>query len=174
MDESQQWFLMKHEDGSVFGPIPFEQLKQWAVDAQVSPLDKVSNDEKNWVKAPMIPELEMDYLIEVSADQYYGPTTLGAVREFLQVGELHGDTIVTNCRDGSSSPIREIGALRPEREDDDILKPVRTSIRLNLQQRIRELEEALLEERRARETAEHLVEKLEAKLGEITRAAVSR
>jgi hypothetical protein len=48
---------------------------------------------------------------------------------------------------------------------------VRTSIRLNLQQRIRELEEALMEERRARETAEHLVEKLEAKLGEITRAA---
>ena len=50
-------------------------------------------------------------------------------------------------------------------------QPVRTSIRVNLQQRIRDLEEALMEERRAREQAEHLVEKLEAKLAEITRAA---
>ena len=42
---------------------------------------------------------------------------------------------------------------------------------MNLQQRIRDLEEALMEERRARESAESLVEKLEAKLAEITRAA---
>ena len=174
MDETQQWYLMKHDDGTLFGPIAFEQLRQWALDAQISPLDKVSTDEKNWVKAPMIPELEMDYLVEVSPDQYYGPTTLGAVREFLQAGELHSETVVTNCRDGTSSRIRDIGGLRPTRDDDDLLKPVRTSIRLNLQQRIRELEEALLEERRARETAEHLVEKLESKLAEITRAAVSR
>jgi hypothetical protein len=48
---------------------------------------------------------------------------------------------------------------------------VRTSIRINLQQRVRELEEALMDERRAREQAEHLVERLEAKLNEITRAA---
>jgi peptidoglycan hydrolase-like protein with peptidoglycan-binding domain len=174
MDESQQWYLMKHDDDALFGPITFEQLKQWALDAQISPLDKVSHDEKNWVKAPMIPDLEMDYLIEVSPDQYYGPTTIGAVREFLQAGELHGDTNVTNCRDGSKTRLREIAGFGTNRDEDDLLKPVRTSIRLNLQQRIRELEEALLEERRARETAEHLIEKLEAKLAEITRAAVSR
>ena len=48
---------------------------------------------------------------------------------------------------------------------------MRTSIRLNLQQRIRELEEMVMEERRGREMSEHLVEKLEAKLAEITRAA---
>ena len=48
---------------------------------------------------------------------------------------------------------------------------MRTSIRFNLQQRVRELEEALMEERRAREQAEHLVERLETKLSEITRAA---
>jgi hypothetical protein len=51
------------------------------------------------------------------------------------------------------------------------MQPVRTSIRINLQQRVRDLEEALMEERRAREQAEHLVEKLEAKLADINRAA---
>lgn len=171
MEESQQWFLMKHDDETVFGPISFDQLKQWAIDAQVSPLDRVSNDERNWFKVPMVAELEMDYLIEVSPDQYYGPTTIGALREFLQLGEINGDTPVTNCRDGSMLRVRDIPELAPPREAEEAAQPVRTTIRFNLQQRIRELEETLMEERRGREMAEHLVEKLEMRLADITRAA---
>jgi hypothetical protein len=171
MENSSHWFLMKNDDGTVFGPISFEQLRQWAVDAQVSPLDKVSTDEKTWSKAPMIPELQMDYLVEVSPDQFYGPTTIGAVREFLQVGEINAETPVTNCRNGSVSLVKEIPELQITPEEEEALQPVRTSIRINLQQRIRDLEETLMEERRSREQAEHLVEKLEAKLAEITRAA---
>lgn len=162
---------MKNEDGSVFGPLPFEQLRQWASDAQVSPLDQVSSDEKTWLKAPMLPELQMDYLVEVSPDQFYGPTTIGAVREFLLAGEINGETTVTNCRDGSCDLVRDIPGLLPETPEAEILQPVRTSIRINLQQRIRDLEEALMVERRAREQAEHRVERLESKLDEITRAA---
>jgi hypothetical protein len=167
--ETQNWFLMKHEDGSVFGPIPFNQLQRWAVDAQISPLDKVSTDESNWFKAPMIPELAMDFLIEVSPDQYYGPTTLGAVSEFITMGEIGTETIVINCRDGAQQTVKDIPGLVPpapakaSREDE---QPVRTSIRLSLQQRIRDLEETLLEERRAREVAEARCEKMEAKLAE--------
>lgn len=168
MDENQNWFLMKHDDGSVFGPISFEQLKQWAVDAQVSPLDKVSTDGQTWSKAPMAPGLEMDYLVEVTPDQFYGPTTIGAVREFLVTGEISYETAVTNCTDGTVALVKDIPELQPEEE---AAEPVRTSIRFNLQQRIRELEEALMDERRARETAEHHVEKLEAKLAQVTRAA---
>ncbi len=171
MENSKHWFLMKNDDGTIFGPISLEQLRQWAVDAQVSPLDKVSTDEKTWNKAPMVPELQMDFLVEVSPDQFYGPTTIGAVREFLQMGEIHGETTVTNCRDGSSAQVKDIPALRSTPEEEEALQPVRTSIRVNLQQRIRDLEETLMEERRSREQAEHLVLKLEAKLGEITRAA---
>lgn len=162
---------MKNEDGSVFGPLPFEQLRQWASDAQVSPLDQVSSDEKTWLKAPMLPELQMDYLVEVSPDQFYGPTTIGAVREFLLAGEINGETTVTNCRDGSCDLVRDIPGLLPETPEAEILQPVRTSIRINLQQRIRDLEQALMVERRAREQAEHRVERLESKLDEITRAA---
>lgn len=170
MDDSQKWFLLKNDDGALFGPLAFAQLKQWALDAQVSPLDKISRDEKNWVKAPMVPELEMDYLVEVSPDQFYGPTTIGAVREFLQMGEIQADTPITNCRDGSITRVKDMPELQVE-DEEEVMQPVRTSIRLNLQQRIRDLEEALMEERRSREQAEHLIEKLEAKLSEITRAA---
>ena len=170
-DETQNWYLLKHDDGTVFGPIPFDQLKQWAIEAQVSPLDKVSTDEQNWVRAPMVPGLEMDYLIEVSPDQFYGPTTVGAIREFLQMGEISGETLITNCKDGTASALKEIPELQLAQEEEEMTRPVRTSIRFNLQQRIRELEEALLDERRAREDAEHHLAKLEAKLAEITRAA---
>lgn len=162
---------MKNDDGTVFGPISFEQLRQWSEDAQVSPLDKISTDERSWIKAPMVPELHMDYLVEVSPDQFYGPTTLNAVREFLQMGEINAETTVTNCRDGSSALVKDIPELQNSPEDEEAQQPVRTSIRVNLQQRIRDLEEALMDERRAREQAEHLVLKLETKLGEITRAA---
>jgi peptidoglycan hydrolase-like protein with peptidoglycan-binding domain len=171
MEIAQTWYLMKNDDGSIFGPISFELLQQWSVDAQISPLDKVSNDEKNWVKAPMVPELQMDFLVEVSPDQFYGPTTIGAVREFLQAGEISTDTPVTNCRDGSVRLVSDIPELQIEEEQEDATQPVRTSIRINLQQRVRDLEEALMEERRAREQAEHLVERLEARLADITRAA---
>lgn len=177
MDESQRWYLLKHDDGALFGPINFDQLKQWALEAQISPQDKVSNDGKAWIKAPMVPELQMDYLIEVSPDQFYGPTTVGAVREFYQMGEIDGSARVTNCRDGSESLIGEVPELMaaPESEtpegDDPISdeeRPVRTSIRLNLQQRIRELETALHEERQARATAEHVIGQLEGKLAEFS------
>src|SRR2546430_17728056 len=137
MESAPTWYLMKNEDGAIFGPITFDQLHAWASDAQVSPLDKVSSDEKTWMKAPMVPELEMDYLIEVSPDQYYGPTTLGAVREFIDLGEINSETMITNCRDGSAQPVKEFVQLRPSRTEED--QPVRTSIRLSLQQRIRDL-----------------------------------
>jgi hypothetical protein len=166
MDEAQKWFLLKHEDATIFGPISLEQLCQWSKDAQVSPLDKVSTDEKTWTKAPMIPELEMDYLIEVSPDQYYGPTTIGAVKEFLDIGEINKETTITNCKDGSMQAVKDIVELQQMRTEED--QPVRTSIRLSLQQRIRDLEENLMEERRARDAAELRCEKLEAKLAELT------
>ena len=93
------------------------------------------------------------------------------MREFLQAGEINTETPVTNCRDGSVRVVKDIPELEIQPDEDEALQPVRTSIRINLQQRVRDLEEALMEERRAREQAEHLVEKLEMKLSEITRAA---
>ena len=171
MDDTN-WYLRKAHDGSQFGPIPFSQLLQWSAEAQISPLDRVSTDEATWVKAPMIPELEMDYLIHVSEDHYYGPTTVGSIREFLDAGEITYESQITNCKDATAlrvkdliPPPREWNSERPE--GDLTLAGTRGSIRINLQQRIRELEEALLEERRARETAEMLVEKLESQIASL-------
>jgi hypothetical protein len=108
-----EWFLRKHEDGSIFGPISFEQLALWASSAQIAPQDSISADQQTWMKAPMLPELAMDWIAEVTPERYYGPTTLGAIAEFLRVGEIDQDTFVINSCDGSRRQIREIAPLLP-------------------------------------------------------------
>ena len=85
---SPNLYLLKAEDSEVFGPVDFKQVTAWATAAQISPLDKVSSDQQTWFKAPMVPELEMDWLIELTSEQLYGPTTLGAIQEFLNLGEV--------------------------------------------------------------------------------------
>ena len=54
---TQRWFLRKHEDGTVFGPLSFDQLAKWASSAQVAPHDAISSDQLTWIKAPMLPAL---------------------------------------------------------------------------------------------------------------------
>ena len=58
---SDNWFLNKHDDGTIFGPASGDQIQDWALAAKISPLDKVSNDgQATWRRAPMFPELHMD------------------------------------------------------------------------------------------------------------------
>lgn len=170
--ENQLWFLNKHEDGSVFGPLAFAQVRRWAATAQIAPHDKLSNDQQHWQKAPMIPELEMDWLVEVTSDRFYGPTTLGAVQEFLRLGEIGEETYVINSCDGTRRQIRELGDLlqfqllpNEESGEDPLAEaPATSTMAINLRDRISDLEHALLEERRKRAAAEARCRELEALL----------
>src|SRR5918998_795717 len=108
---AHQWFLRKHEDGSIFGPLAFDQLARWASSAQVAPHDSISTDQTNWMKAPMLPELGMDWIVEVTSQRLYGPTTLGAIREFLRLGEIDEETFVINACDGTRQQIRDLAPL---------------------------------------------------------------
>jgi len=174
MDEpsGQSWFLRKHEDGSVFGPLSFEQLAKWASTAQVAPHDAISTDQLSWIKAPMLPELGMDWLVELTSEQYYGPTTLGAIEEFIRLGEIDGETFVINSCDGSRRQIQQIPELEetltmfaselpvaPEVEAAG--EPVASGISMDLQDRIRDLEQTLRDERRALEEMEGRYRELE-------------
>jgi hypothetical protein len=167
MEQSNHWFLMKSDDGSVFGPISTSQLEEWANSAQISPQDKISTDEKNWLKAPQVSFLKMDFLLETGPDQFYGPTTTGTIKEFLEVGEVTKETPVINCQDGSIKMVGEMDNFPLSDAGGEAEQPIKTSLRSSLQQRIRELEETLMVERRAREHSEKLLTKLEAKLKEV-------
>jgi len=173
-----QWFLRKHEDGSIFGPLRFEQLAHWASSAQVAPHDSISTDMKTWMKAPMLPELAMDWIAEVTSERLYGPTTLGAIAEFVRLGEIDEETFVINSRDATRQQIREIAPLlaahAPSKttwEENAVAAPAASGISVGLEDRIRELEQALREERRALAEAEERNRTLESKLKELTDAS---
>src|SRR2546430_14856468 len=108
---NQNWFLQKHEDGTVFGPLSFDELSVWASNAQIAPRDSLYTDQQSWIKAPMLPQLGMDWLVEVTSEDYYGATTLGAIQEFIRLGELSGGLFAINSRDGSRRQIMGMPAL---------------------------------------------------------------
>ena len=171
---NQLWFLSKHADGSIFGPLPFDQVQRWAAAAQVAPHDKLSHDQQTWLKAPMFPELEMDWLVEVTSERYYGPTTLGAVQEFLRLGEISEETYVINSCDGSRRQIRDLTDLlhvpgQPNEDDGREVEgaPAATTMAINLRDRISDLEQSLCEERRALEACEARYRELEARYQEL-------
>jgi hypothetical protein len=177
---AQDWFLRKHEDGNIFGPLPFAQLARWASTAQVAPHDVVSTDQASWIKAPMLPELGMDWLVEVTTERYYGPTTLGAIQEFMRLGEINSETVVINTCDGVRQRISEmVVALPPEMEAeanaevpdplDPTAAPVASGMAIDVHDRIRDLEQALREERRALQEAEERYRALELKFEALQR-----
>ncbi len=173
----QEWFLRKHEDGNLFGPLTFEQLARWASSAQVAPNDSLSTDQTKWIKAPMLPELAMDWIVEVTSERYYGPTTLGAISEFIRLEEINDDTFVINACDGKRQQIRDIAPLLEADSvasgrvnEDEIAMgrgPAARGIALGVQDRIRELHDALRDERRALAEAEERYRALEAKYLEV-------
>jgi hypothetical protein len=167
MEESattQRWFLRKHEDGTIFGPLSFELLARWASNAQLAPHDTVSTDQQTWIKAPMLPELGMDWLVEITSEHYYGPTTLGAIQEFIRLGEINEETFVVNSCDGTRRQISEMSDLIQSAREHE---PPATGISINVRDRIRDLEQSLREERRALEEAEQRYAELERKYQEL-------
>jgi hypothetical protein len=172
---NQTWFLRKHEDGSTFGPVQFDQIARWAAAAQVAPHDTLSSDGQAWIKAPMLPQLGMDWLVELTSEHYYGPTTLGALREFIRLGEIDGETVVINTCDGTRRQIREMADLwetATQSETDqgqieihlgDPVGPAVAKMSIRLRKRIRDLEQTLQEERRALAESQQRYNELERK-----------
>ena len=175
-----QWFLRKHEDGSIFGPLTFEQLASWASSAQIAPHDAISTDQANWMKAPMLPELGMDWIVEVTSERLYGPTTLGAIRDFMRLGEIGEDHFVINACDATRQQIRQIMPLlaslptaQPSPTGDAAAEPTAAAIAVAAEDRIRELEDALREERRAYAELEHHYRDLERRYNDLVNAAAA-
>lgn len=176
---TQRWFLRKFEDGSVFGPLNFQQLERWAGSAQIAPHDVISIDQVTWTKAPMLPELAMDWLVEVTSERYYGPTTLGAIQEFVRLGDIDGDSFIINACDGSRSRIQDIPGLLEaaaalanedvDLEEGAVTAPHVAGMAIKMQERIRDLEQSLDEERRAMRDLEERYRELERKHNELVR-----
>jgi hypothetical protein len=119
-----------------------------------------------WLKAPMFPELGMDWLVEVTSERYYGPTTLGAVREFIRLGEIGEETFIINSCDGTRRPIasfRELLQENGDHFDPSSDAPPASPMAIDLRDRISDLEQSLAEERLALDECEARYRELEAR-----------
>jgi len=154
--------------------VKFDQITSWAAAAQIAPHDTLSSDGQTWIKAPMLPQLGMDWLVELTSEHYYGPTTFGALRESVRLGEIDGETVVINTCDGTRRQIPEMPDLwettGPEADDNqfqiqlgDPVGPTITKMSIRLQERIRDLEQTLQEERRALAESQERYNDLERK-----------
>jgi hypothetical protein len=104
-----QWYLLKVSGNEIFGPAPLSQLRIWAAEAKISPMDRVSSDNrKTWQRAPMVTELQMDWLVEMPDGFLYGPTSVGTLQEFLATGEIDERTTVINTFENTKSRINEL------------------------------------------------------------------
>jgi len=112
------------------------------------------------MKAPMLPELAMDWIVEVTSERLYGPTTLGAIQEFMRLGEIDHETFIINACDATRQRIGEIASLLTNAsaslqssglgsEPELSVEPAPTGMSIAVQDRIRQLEDALRDERRA-------------------------
>lgn len=85
--EETKWYV-RNTAGKVFGPIGLETLKGWVKEGRVEPLAGVSSDLSNWVVAPQMPELEMNWVVENNAGQFYGPTHRAVLDDLVKSGTL--------------------------------------------------------------------------------------
>ena len=122
----------------------------------------------------MVPQLGMDWLVELTSEHYYGPTTLGALREFIRVGEIDGETVIINTCDGARRQVRKMPDLwetiQSEGDENqfqiqlgDPVGPAVAKMSLRLQERIRDLEQTIQEERRALADSQQRYSELERK-----------
>jgi hypothetical protein len=160
---SPDWFLRKHAEGEVFGPVPFDQIRAWVDSALVNPQDSVSGDGVHWTKAPMVAELRMDWLVDLDGQPLYGPTSPGALLEFHRMGEIDAMTPLINCCTGETHLFQDTPFFPNPRE-------AAVSTRVSLQQRIMELEERLLEKSNALAFANQSIARLERRVFELEAA----
>lgn len=82
MADSGAWYL-KMNDGTIYGPADLNRLQAWARGGRVAPSGQISSDLKSWVPASQMPELGMEWLVEVEQGQYYGPFHPDVIRDLI-------------------------------------------------------------------------------------------
>lgn len=100
------WYLRKPE-GEVYGPVDLATLQLWATDNRVSSDDFVSQDRENWRRATDMPELGLDWVIEMRDGSEFGPVHALVVRDLVHEGSVSRRAFMTNVRTGEKVIVSE-------------------------------------------------------------------
>lgn len=89
--ESVEYYV-RGADDKVFGPVDMATLVEWTGDSRLDSTSVVSTDQKTWTPAPLIPELEMIWLVETDPGTFYGPFNRRVVDGLIEAGTISRDT----------------------------------------------------------------------------------
>jgi ribosomal protein L19E len=157
------WRVKKLPDNAIYGPVDANTLKEWANSAQISPQDQVDVSDENWKLAPDVDFLEMLWTVTLPDEEVYGPTTLGALKEFIHEGLISEKTLATHIKTRQALPISALFAAVEFEKKREARRPSKDSrkstasiaVDMAKDQRIRQLEEDLRELRKEHEDLTH-------------------
>ena len=99
-------YYVRAADETVFGPIGMETLVEWARNSRIDPTSVVSTDQASWKPAPLIPELEMTWLVETDPGTFYGPFNRAVVDGLFEAGTLTREARLYELDTGKSTSER--------------------------------------------------------------------
>lgn len=82
-----EWYF-RNADGAVFGPADAETLAVWAREGRITPDGAVSRDRRRWTRAPDVPALAMNHVVEVEPGKWYGPFHEDVVKSLREKGSI--------------------------------------------------------------------------------------
>ena len=113
---------VKLSNGAVYGPIELGELRTWAEECRLAPGDQVSSDTGNWANAETLPELTMQWMVEMASGEIFGPVHLHAVVDFFHSRLVFPSSRLTNRVTGKKSTVADLVLpLIPDAARDDFL-----------------------------------------------------
>lgn len=113
---------VKLSNGAVYGPIELGELRTWAEECRLAPGDQVSSDTGNWANAETLPELTMQWMVEMASGEIFGPVNLHAVVDFFHSRLVLPSSRLTNRVTGKKSTVADLVLpLIPDAARDDFL-----------------------------------------------------
>lgn len=100
------WYLRK-ADKAVYGPVTLDQLMAWAASGRIVPSDEVSRDQQTWQAAPTLPELRMEWLLDLGDGERFGPVHVMALAELARDGTAPPHQAVQHVSNGTVCTVAE-------------------------------------------------------------------
>lgn len=98
------WRLRK-PDGTIYGPTAFPEFYRWAAEGRILPDDFVSEGDGEWIPAPDVAALELDWILPRGEGQQLGPLHLLAFAELLHQRMLQGNESIVMKSGGDPVPV---------------------------------------------------------------------
>jgi len=84
----KEYFLRLEDDDTIYGPMQAAVLRDWAAQCRISPGDEISADKQSWMPAESLPDLKMDWMVELVDGSQYGPLNVLAIHDLLADGAV--------------------------------------------------------------------------------------